>query len=169
MIVSDMGQARVFLINILFGMLCVAIYDLFYIVANRCIKGRLWTNLTDAIYLFVTFCALLYAGIKFNLGALRYYQIFGLLAGIFIQSSVFSKVERKLFDFLFKAAGKGMLFIVRCVWFPVSFVLRGIFTFTEFLEDKAVYVGHKINKKVKKVKIKNTKKKKTVKKRFKMI
>lgn len=169
MIVSDTGQARVFLIYIIFGMMCVALYDLFYVLSKRYGKTKLLLNLFDVCYLASTFCLLLFAGVRFNLGALRYYQIFGLLAGICFHRGLFSKMEKKLFDLLLTLGGKITRFAVRLLWRPVSFLLRGVFSLIDFIEDRLIFMCHKLNNRAKKVKTKSCKKKKTVKKRVKLI
>lgn len=169
MIVSDMGQAKVFLIYILFGMLCVMLFDLFRVLTKRCGTTKLKVNILDGLYFLIAFCIILYAGVRFNLGALRYYQVFGLLIGMAVHKMLFSGIDRKLFELGFTVGGKLIRFIVKVLWAPVSWVLRLGFSLTEFIEEKILYVCHKLNRRAKKMKIKNQKKKKTVKKRLKMI
>ncbi|MBR5535875.1 MAG: hypothetical protein IKU60_04420 [Clostridia bacterium] len=169
MIVSDEGQARVFLIYIIFGIICIMLSDLFRVVIKRFGATRVKINIFDTVYFFITFCLILYAGVKFNFGALRYYQLFGLVLGMAVQKLLLSEVCERVFDFLLSVFLKVFGFVLKIIRKAVMLVLRLIFTVTEYIEGKIMIICHKLAVRAKKVKIKKEKKKKTVKKRLKMI
>lgn len=169
MIVSDSAQARVFLIYILVGAMCIMLSDCFYVFRKYFGKRKWHINLIDAIYFVLAFILVLYAGVRFNMGALRYYQLMGLLLGMAMQKLLLSRVCRNLFDVFF-------VFTVRCaarlagfVWKGAVFVLGLFFSATDFIEHKTLHFCKKVKKRATKVKIKKQKQHKTVKKRLKMI
>ena len=169
MIVSDGGQAKVFLLYILFGIGCMLLSDLFYVFRKYFGNTRLKINILDALYFALAFLLVLYAGVKFNLGALRYYQLFGLVGGMVIYKLLFSTMCRKYLDALFIAVLKCSAFLARCLWKAAAFVLGCLFSVTDFFEAKTLKWCHKAKKRAGKVKIKRQKQRKTVKKRLKMI
>lgn len=169
MIVSDEGQAKVFLIYILFGIICIALADLFYVLRKKFAVTNVSVNMLDGIYYIMAFALILYAGVKFNFGAVRYYQIFALVTGMVIHKLLFSGILRKVLEILLTVLFGFMKKLVRITAKCVMFVLRGLFSFTGFFERKIIKVCHKAKKYVIKVNVKRKKKKKTVKKRLKMI
>lgn len=169
MIVSDEGQAKVFLIYILFGMLCIMLSDLFFVLKKRFGVSGAKANILDGIYYILVFLIILYAGVHFNLGALRYYQIMALLLGMAIYKLFFSRMFVKVIEFAVNALLNIAGFVFKCIWKAVEFVLRGFFSFAEFFEGNIMRVCHKVRRYADKVKVKREKKKKTVKKRLKMI
>ncbi len=169
MIVSDSAQARVFLIYVLVGIGCIMLSDCFFVLRKYFGKGKWHTNLIDAIYFLLAFLLVLYAGVRFNLGAFRYYQLMGLLMGMAIQKLMLSAVCRTVFDVMF-------VFTVRCtacvagfLWKGAAFVLGLFFQTTDFVENKTLHFCKKVKKRATKVKLKKQKGQKTVKKRLKMI
>ncbi len=169
MIVSDEGQAKVFLIYILFGMLCIMLADFFYVIRKHSGGSKVKINVLDAVYYTIIFLLILYAGVRFNFGALRYYQLFALVLGMAVHKLLFSKISRKVFEFLLAIFIRLAIVLIKIVWKAVAFVLRCFFSVTEFLERKIMRVCHKAKRYADKVKVKRRKKKKTVKKRLKMI
>lgn len=169
MIVSDGGQAKVFLIYILFGIGCMLLSDLFYVFRKYLGNTKWQINVLDALYFVAAFFLVLYAGVKFNLGALRYYQLFGLAGGMAIHKLMFSILCRKCLDILFVAAVKCTAFFAKRLWKAAAFILGCLFSVTDFFEAKTLRWCHKAKKRAKKVKIKKQKQQKTVKKRLKMI
>lgn len=169
MIVSDGGQAKVFLIYILFGIGCMLLSDLFYVFRKYLGTTKWQINILDALYFVAAFFLVLYAGVKFNLGALRYYQIFGLAGGMAIHKLLFSILCRKCLDTFFVAAVKCGAFLARLSWKAACFILGCLFAVTDFFEAKIIRWCHKAKKRTKKVKMKRQKQRKTVKKRLKMI
>ncbi len=168
MIVSDEGQAKVFGIYILFGMLCILIADLFYVIKRRFGVTRAATGL-DILYYTLTFLLILYAGLRFNFGALRYYQIFALLIGMVVHKLLFSQIARRVLEFLLVFFLKVICIIVKGIWKAAAFVLAGFFSITGYIEEKTIRGCHRVKKYAEKVKVKRKKKNKTVKKRLKMI
>lgn len=169
MIVSDEGQAKVFLIYILFGMLCIMLSNLFFVLKKRFGVSGVKINILDGIYYILVFLIIFYAGVRFNLGALRYYQIMALLLGMAIYKLFFSRMVVKVIELAVNALLKLTGFVFKCIWRAVEFVLRGFFSLAEFFERKIMRVCHKARRYTDKVKVKREKKKKTVKKRLKMI
>ena len=169
MIVSDEGQARVFLIYILLGMLCIALADLFYVLRKKFALTNTGVNVLDAIYYIIAFCMILYAGVRFNFGAVRYYQLFALLFGMVIHKLLFSGIFRKLFEIALGILLVVAKWLIRITRKAVVLVFGCLFLVTGFFEGKTIGVCHRIKKYLIKVKVKRKKKKKTVKKRLKMI
>lgn len=169
MIVSDEGQARVFLIYILFGIGCIMLSDLFGIFIKRFGSTRARVNMLDILYFAMAFCLILYAGVKFNFGALRYYQLFGLVIGMVMQKLLFSGICRKGFEVLVSVCISIGRLVIRNIWRIISLTLHLVFTMTDFIEDKIMFFCRKASARAKKVKMKKAKKKKTVKKRLEMI
>ena len=168
MIVSSVGQGKVFLLNILFGMLCVLIFDFFYVLRKKYGRNTIIINALDGIYFLLAFLLVLYAGVKFNFGALRYYQLTGLMIGGCIQY-LFSPVVRKQLVKVYDVLCKIGLFAMKITIKPAIFILRLLLTPACFIENKTIKMGEKLAKRYKKVKEKGIKAKKTVKKRIKMI
>lgn len=168
MIVSDAGQGKVFLLNILFGMLCVILFDFFYVLRQRYGKNIIIINALDGLYFVLAFLIILFAGVKFNFGALRYYQILGLGIGILFQS-LFSRLTRRILSALYSAVLVLIKTLKKILVKPWLFLLRLILSPLCFLEQKSIKAWEKTVKKQNKLKIKREKKKKTVKKRIKMI
>lgn len=169
MIVSDAGQARVFLINIVFGIVCIMLFDLFGVIVKKCGKTTFVINAADIIYFSIAFLLIFYAGVKFNFGALRYYQIMGLLLGMVVWYTLFSRIERKVFSYLIEKAVILIKLCTKCIYAPIMFVLRVILTPLVYVETKFVKLLEKVKRKKEKI-IKNRKKtKKSVKKRREMI
>ena len=169
MIVSDEGQAKVFLIYIALGMLCIILADCFFVLRRRFGKTKLRVNVLDGVYYVIAFGLILYAGVRFNFGALRYYQLFALGIGMLLQKLLFSKLTRIAFDAVLVLFLKLAACIIRVLWKITAFVLRGVFFVTDFFEQKTMRVCHKVKRYGDKVKVKRQKKKKTVKKRLRMI
>lgn len=169
MIVSDEGQARVFVIYILFGMLCIALADCFWVLRGHFGTTRARVNILDGLYYIIAFVIILYAGVKYNFGALRYYQLFALGIGMMVQKLVLSHITRRIFDFVLVYTLRAAAWVLRLVWRIVMIFLKGAFAFTDFCEQKMLRYGHKVKKYHDKVKIKRQKNKKTVKKRLRMI
>lgn len=169
MIVSDEGQARVFLIFILFGMLCVMLADFFYVLRMRYGRTKAQVNLLDALFYSFAFLIILYAGVRFNFGALRYYQIFALGIGMIAHKLVFSNAERKAFDVIVAFVIKCVTIVLKITWKIIAFLLRGFFACVDCFEQKIMHACHKVMKYRGKVKKKRQKMKKTVKKRLRMI
>ena len=169
MIVSDAGQAKVFLINVLCGMFCVGLFDLFAVTLKSKKRGILWLNAVDAIYYLVAFVLVFYVGIKYNFGAFRYYQLCGLLLGIFLHVFLFSKIERKIFDALFRIIKKTISILKKITLKPLLFILRVIMTPILFGEGKILDAAHKCKKRIKMEDKRKEKVKKTIKKRIKML
>ncbi len=169
MMVSDSGQARVFLINIAFGIICVMLFDLFGAIVKKYGKTTFIINAVDIVYFSIAFLLILYAGVKFNFGALRYYQIMGLLLGAGVWYALFSRFERKVFAYLIE---KGIILAkmcMKCICVPIIFVLRVILTPLVYIETKFVKLSEKLKRTKEKI-IKNRKKtQKSMKKRSKMI
>ena len=168
MIVSTIGQGRVFLLNILFGMLCMLIFDFFYVLRQRYGKNIIIINALDGLYFIVAFLLILFAGVKYNFGALRYYQIIGILVGILFQS-LFSGINRKILGAVYDVGAKVCKVIQKILVKPWIFLLRLILSPLCFLEEKYISFTKKLAKKRKKLKNVKKKNKKTVKKRIKMI
>ena len=168
MTVSSIGQGKVFLINILFGMLCVILFDLFYVIRKKYGKNIVIINALDGLYFISAFFILLFAGIKFNFGALRYYQIIGIIVGILFQS-LFSGTSRKVLEKIYNICVKISKIVKKVIVKPWLFILRLILSPLYFFEEKSIQIGDKIAKRQKKIKNRRRKKKKTVKKRIKMI
>lgn len=169
MIVSDAGQARVFIINILVGMLCVVLFDFFGALVKRYGKSPLIINLMDIGLYITVFCLVLFAGVKFNFGALRYYQIIGIGLGCIIHKCLFSKVEKKLFEKLLVIFEKGIKLVKKLISVPLIFILRIVFTPVVFVENKLMNMSSKCKKKLAKANKKRKKTKKNIKKRMKML
>ncbi len=168
MTVSPVGQGRVFLINILFGMLCVILFDFFWVLRRRYGKSIVIINAMDGIYFVIAFALVLFAGVKFNFGALRYYQIIGLFMGMGIQS-LFSRLTRRILEKLYGFLVRIIKIFGKLIIKPNLFILRLVLSPLCFFENQAIRLSSKIHKKYNKVKLKRIKKKKTVKKRIKMI
>lgn len=169
MIVSDEGQAKVFLIYILFGMLCIILADCFCVLRGHFGTTKARVNLLDALYYLTAFVMILYAGVRFNFGALRYYQFFALGIGMVLQKLLFSHVTRIVFDFVLVFVLRIAGCLLRIMWKIIMTVLKGVFAVTDFCEQKILQMCRKVKKYRDKVKVKRQKKKKTVKKRLKMI
>lgn len=168
MIVSSLGQGRVFLLNVLFGMLCVIIFDFFYVLRRRYGKNIIIINALDGMYFIIAFLIILFAGVKYNFGAVRYYQIIGLLIGILFQS-LFSGINRRFLWALYDIAAKIVKTLKKLLLKPLIFLLRIILSPLYFLEEKSISFARKVAKRRKKRKNIRKKNKKTVKKRIKMI
>lgn len=168
MTVSSVGQGKVFLLNILFGMLCVILFDFFHVLRAKYGKNTVIINALDGMYFILAFAIILFAGVKFNFGALRYYQLTGLFIGIGLQSLLSSVVRKcmvRVYDFLSRI----VLFIGKITLKPAIFILRVVLTPICFAEKKCMQISGKMINRYKKVKKKRNKVKKTVKKRIKMI
>ena len=168
MTVSPTGQGKVFLINICFGLVCILLFDFIYVVRKKHNIGKAITNILDAVYFLVVFFAVLYANIKFNFGAVRYYQFMGLLAGS-VTGLFFSSVTRKVLEKIYQGFLKCVKFAIKLVYKPVMFLLRVVLSPLFFFEAKMISMGEKVSKRCKKLKIKRKKSAETVKKRIKMI
>lgn len=168
MTVSPVGQGKVFLVNILFGMLCVILFDLFWVLRKKWGKTIVIINILDGVYFLIAFLVILFAGVKFNFGALRYYQIIGLLTGAAIQS-FFSLFARKILEKAYDIALRIIRIVLKGIIKPCVFLLQLVLSPIVYIEDVIMRLSGKINRKYKKVKAKGAKKKKTVKKRIKMI
>ncbi len=169
MMVSDPAQAKVFGINILFGMALVMIYDIFRAVRRTGGKSGLYVNLMDITYFVFAFFAIFFAGVKYNFGALRYYQIMGLLAGAFIQIALFSRFEVRLFEALIKAGKAAVKFLIKVVLFIPIRVIRLLIAVSDFLEEKTVSIFNWAARKRNERRKKKQKNKKIIKKRIKML
>lgn len=169
MIVSDAGQGRVFLINIGFGVLCVILFDMFYIFVKRYGASRRRVLLFDGVYILITFCLVLFSAVKYNMGALRYYQFLGIIAGALLWWLCFSGIERRIMEKLFILFRGTAVLMLKVLKLPILLTLRIIFTPIVYFEGKILSLFNKMIKKAKKVKIKSKNKKKTVKKRLEMI
>lgn len=169
MIVSDAGQARVFFINIAFGIACVILYDFFSVVTKKYVKSSLMINLVDVLYFAMAFLIIFFAGVKYNFGALRYYQIMGLLFGMGVWYGFFSRIDEIVFEYftekflvLAKLCGK-------IIYKPTMFSLRVLVTPIAFAEEKTLAFFGKLKRKRAKVIKRREKIKKTNIKRRKMI
>ncbi len=169
MIVSDAGQARVFLINIAFGIICIMLFDLFGAIVKRYGKTAFIINAVDIVYFSIAFLLILYAGVKFNFGALRYYQIMGLILGMTVWYVLFSRVERKFFSYLMDKALIMAKLCLKCIYAPIMLVLRLILTPLMYIETKFVKLSEKLKRKQEKIKNNRRKTQKNVKKRRKML
>lgn len=169
MIVSDEGQARVFLINVLFGIICVVLFDLFGVMVKKCGKRMIVVNLLDTVYFVGAFLLILYAGVKYNFGALRYYQILGLLFGMGFWYGFFSRADRIVFEYLIEKTGLILKTVVKIVGLPVLFLVRAVYSPLAYIEEKVLKLGGSIARKRNKIIKKHKKNKKTMKKRKKMI
>ncbi len=169
MIVSDAGQARVFFINIAFGIVCVMLYDLFSVLRKKYIKSQLGINISDTAYFAMAFLIIFYAGVKYNFGALRYYQIMGLLFGMGVWYGFFSRSDEIVFEYLTEKIVLLAKVCAKIIYKPTMLVLRIIITPIAFAEEKTVAFFAKLNRKKAKVMKRRKKIKKTNKKRRKMI
>lgn len=169
MIVSDYGQARVFVINVIFGIMCVVFFDFCSAMGKRYGKTTIVINIIDLLYYLCAFAAIFYAGVKYNFGAFRYYQLLGLLLGMVGWYVLFSRMERRLMLFLtdkiiiiFKTVAKALLK-------PVLFLVRLVFTPLVYAEEQEIKMSKKINKRLEKIAKKRKKSTENVKKRLKMM
>ncbi|MGM9550687.1 MAG: spore cortex biosynthesis protein YabQ [Clostridia bacterium] len=167
--VSDLAQGRVFLISVLVGILCVVLFDIVWVIRKHYGKNVIVVNIFDAIYFLVVFLILFYTGVKYNFGALRYYQMIGILMGMLFQYFVFSSLERKILDKILTLLLKFIRIIFKIIYTPLMFILRIMSTIAELFETKIIKKASKINKTRKKLALKREKNKKTVKKRIQMI
>lgn len=167
--VSDSAQAGVFLINILFGMICILIYDIFRAMRHIWGKSTVSTNIFDIIYFAVSFCVVFTAGIKYNFGALRYYQIMGLIAGAAIQILLFSRYEVKLCEILIKGAVFLIKAVLKVILFLPLLLIRAAASLLGFLEEKTMDFCDKTAVRMAKRGRKKRKNKKIIKKRIKML
>lgn len=169
MTVSDAGQAKVFLLNILFGIICVVIFDFFRALRRRGGKNSLYENVIDAVSFGCIFFLLLFVGVKYNFGAMRYYQIMGLCIGAFLNILLLSRFEVRFFEHMlsfFAATGRfgakaalfPLLLIVKILAPPLLAFENAVLRFCAFLRRKSAQVGRK--------RLKN---KKIIKKRMKML
>lgn len=169
MTVSDGGQAKIFLINILFGMACVLIFDLFRALRRHRAGSDVYANVLDALFFLTAFLLVLFASLKFNFGAMRYYQIFALAAGAFLQLALFSPFEVRLFEKMLAAGEKAIRFSLRLLLKPFVFALGLAAPLFLAFERAVMTFFSKISKKRIQVKRKRLQKKKILKKRRKMI
>ena len=169
MIVSDTGQARVFLINIIFGILCVVLFDVFYVLTKKYGNTKLKTNLFDICCFAVIFCVLFFAGVKYNFGALRYYQILGIGAGVVFWGLVVSSKERFVIEKLYEFLCKAVKVLVKIGIAPILLLIKIIFVPIDRFEKGTIKIGEKYAKKIEKYKKRRKKHNKTVKKRLKML
>lgn len=169
MAVSVSGQVRVFLLSVLLGMLCVLLFDVFAVMRKRYGKNTVIINVIDGIYFLLAFLVVWYGGIKNNFGAIRYYQIIGILLGIGLHVLLFSKIERRVIAWLWQFFATVLRCAVRLLYKPCLFLLRVFASVTVFSEDKLIKLGKKCAKVREKHRLKKKKIKKTVKKRMKMM
>jgi len=166
--VSDIAQARVFFINILLGMVCVLIYDVFRAVRRSSAKGELQSNLLDMMYFFMAFLLIFFVEVKFNFGALRYYQLMGLAIGAFFQIALFSRFEVRAFETAIRIFKLTIRFILRTLLFIPLKIFSLIFSLSHLAEDKIIAFFDSSARKSALKKRKNQKNKKIIKKRIKM-
>lgn len=167
--VSDEGQMRVFLLYIALGVICVAVYDMFRVIAKRYAKNALMENAVDICCFSAVFVLILAAGIKYNFGAFRYYQMLGLALGITAGVVLLSRIVRKAFDILLSAGEKTAAILTKIIKAPCMLILRGFFTVLLLFEDKVMKIFVKLKKVLAKLNKKREKRKKNLKKRIKML
>lgn len=169
MTVSDVGQARVFLINVLFGMACVLVFDFFRALRRKHKENVVYANVLDAIYFIAAFFMVLFASLKFNFGAVRYYQILGLMIGAFLHILLFSRFEVRIFEYIITAAETGAKLILHIVLCPFIFIMKLIIPLLLAFERNSMKFFAKIAKKRGAIKKKKRQNKKILKKRIKMM
>ncbi|MBQ8002697.1 MAG: hypothetical protein IJ297_04565 [Clostridia bacterium] len=169
MIVSDAGQAKVFVINIVFGMLCIMLYDVLGVCVNRAERSKKFVVLTDCVYLVGAFVLMLFASVKYNLGAFRYYQVMALLSGMLLYKAIFSHIVKKVAAVLSGVSVYIFKLLFALIRKPVMLLLRALFTVTDAAENRIIFFCHKAKRRADKVKLKNKRKQKNVKKRLEMI
>jgi spore cortex biosynthesis protein YabQ len=169
MTVSDSAQAKIFLINILFGMICVFIFDFFRALRRRHRDNAIYANVTDALCFIAIFFIVIFAGIKYNFGAIRYYQLMGLFFGAFLHLLMFSRFEVRAIEVVINKTVKIFKFILKALTRPILFILRTV-TAPFFLMEKNLMNGFaKLRRKAVKNKRKKAQNSKIMKKRIKMM
>ncbi len=169
MTVSDAGQARVFLINVLFGMACVLIFDFFRALRRRHKESAVYANVLDAIYFTAAFLLVLFASLRFNFGAVRYYQLLGLMIGAFLHILLFSRFEVRIFGHIIAAAQAGARLVLHIALCPFIFIMKLIIPPLLAFERNSMRFFGKIAKKRGAIKEKKRQNKKILKKRIKML
>lgn len=169
MTVSDAGQARVFLINVLCGMACVLIFDFFRALRRRHVGNAVYANVLDAVYFIAALFPVLFISLRFNFGAVRYYQIMGLLLGAFLHILLFSRFEVRIFERITAALAVGAKIILHAALCPIILILKLIIPPLLAFERAIMKIFAKISKKRESIKKKKRQNKKILKKRIKMM
>lgn len=169
MTVSDSAQGRVFLISLIVGVLCVVLFDVFYVIRHRTKNNKLIVNALDFLYLIIAFLLVFVTGVKVNFGAVRYYQLIGIAIGVVVYHKLFSKIERFLLGKILDFSIVLICFIAKLIYKPIMLVMRLLATFAKLFEDKTIKTMTTLKKIRKKRALKREKNKKTVKKRLKMM
>lgn len=169
MTVSDAGQAKVFLINVLFGMAFVLIFDFFRALRRRHRGSALYANLLDAVYFIAAFFPVLFLSLKFNFGAVRYYQLMGLFMGAFLHILIFSRFEVKIFERVIALSAAAAKTALRTALFPPVLIIRLTAAPLLAIERKIIEFFDKISDKRKVMRKKRRQNKKILKKRIKMM
>ncbi|MCD8049864.1 MAG: spore cortex biosynthesis protein YabQ, partial [Clostridia bacterium] len=136
MTVSDAGQARVFVINIILGMMCVILFDFFRALRRRRRGDYLYANILDVLFWILAFGAVFAAEIKFNFGAMRYYELMGLVIGAGVQIVLFARFEVRIFGWMIAAFEAIVKLLVKAVLFLPVRIARLFAPAFNFLRKK---------------------------------
>lgn len=160
--VSSSHQITVFFLYVLSGFVCGTFFDVQRVLRRMLAADAARTFIEDFAFAVFTVFMTIAPGFVHNNGEMRYYQIIGLLCGGIVYAMVLSPVVRKILYFIFGLVCKMIVIptmkICRAFFFPFKMLKGKIKEFKTF----KTRAKNKLSRHLKR-------KRKTIKKRIKML
>lgn len=167
--ISVARQFYVFLFSLMSGALCGLIYDFFR--ALRRIKTPRYRGALaqDLLYWLTAAAVILYFGMRYAGGELRYYQMVGAAAGALVYAVTARSYILALFLTVYNVTTRIARFILRLVLAPVILLCRLLAPTARRASVSAARLSRKTLMKLKKINEMLCEKQKNLKKRLKML
>ena len=162
MLVSSSHQIYVFLLFIILGIVCGALFDVQRFLRRKSFAGDVRTTVEDIIFTALFVGIMLGASFITNSGEIRYYEIMGAISGILFYAAFLSRIFLKILGFVFETIEK--LFVKPLV--------KTVFLFIAPIKKTALRIRKrfvKLKRRLKSIKKGAKKRKKIIKKRVKML
>ena len=118
------AQAALFLASVVCGVTLSVIFDLFRAVRITLKPNAVITAVTDIIYTFIAFAAVIYCVWDYGSGKFRYYEILGLGIGSVIYFASVSRFVLRVFLFTVEKICQIFGFILKILLTPLRFLYK---------------------------------------------
>ena len=160
--VSSSHQIMVFFIYVISGFICGTFFDVQRLFRKMFKADVARTSIEDLIFAVFTVFMAIAPGMIFNNGEMRYYQIIGILCGGVIYAVVLSRVISRALYFLFWLANKILIIPIVRIYGVLTFPFKKVLNKMRQLKNIEMKAKKKLSRHLKR-------KRKTVKKRIKML
>ena len=117
-------QAYIFYIFILTGLLIGFLFDIFRVLRRSFKTSDIITYIQDIIFWILAGALLIYSIFKFNNGEIRSYVVIGLVMGIMLYLTIFSKLVIKVNVAILTFLKKLIIHIIRIILYPAKILLK---------------------------------------------